>query len=414
MRGVVGRAVASAVAVVGLLGAPVGVASAGAGPAVLAFERYQYAYGLVSIGAKPERAFILVNSGDRASGALTVSLSASSAFTVAADTCTGTSLGPRKSCTVTVRFAPRAVGPASATLTAVGKNHVATASVELSGAGGGLGAGSDAIYWSMDDGFILAGTLGGQVTSVLVTSPNYANEPNQLVVVGDYLYWADTAMGTINRVPVTTGGDDNVDTLFSGQNQPTGIAVYGQSIYWTNTGDSATADGSVNTGPLTGGNSNARTLFSNQFQPMGLAVDGTNLYWANYGSNYADDGTINAAPLDGGSSRTLFGGLAQPYGVAVDGNSIYWTTWNWIFGQDSEPAGVYQAPLSGEFVTLLIGGQSLPAGLTVANDSVYWAVLGEQTIKQAPLSGEFSNVLFDMSGDLGAPRGVALPPNEFP
>ena len=51
VRGVIGRAVVLVAAVVGLLGVPVGVASAGAGPAVLAFERSQYAYGLVSIGA---------------------------------------------------------------------------------------------------------------------------------------------------------------------------------------------------------------------------------------------------------------------------------------------------------------------------------------------------------------------------
>ena len=134
MRGVMGRAVVLAAVVVGLLGVPVSAASAGARPAVLAFERSQYAYGLVSVGARPERVFTLANSGGRASGALSVSVSGSASFTVMADTCTGTSLGPGKSCTVTVRFAPRTVGAVSAKLVAVGKNRAASASVDLSGA----------------------------------------------------------------------------------------------------------------------------------------------------------------------------------------------------------------------------------------------------------------------------------------
>jgi len=72
VRGGFGRAVVVVAGLMGLLGVPAGVASAGAGPAVLAFERSQYAYGLVSIGGRPERAFALVNSGGRASGALTI------------------------------------------------------------------------------------------------------------------------------------------------------------------------------------------------------------------------------------------------------------------------------------------------------------------------------------------------------
>ena len=404
VRGVIGRAVVSAAAVMGLLGVPVGAASAGAGPAVLAFERSQYAYGLVSIGVRPERVLTLVNTGGRASGSLTVSVSGSPAFTVAADTCTGSSLGPRKSCTVTVRFAPRAVGPFLATLVAVGKNRAASASVALSGAGRGLGAGSDEIYWTIDDGTINAGTLAGEWTAILVTPLSHPNQnmPNQLVVDGDYLYWADTGLGTINVVPLY-GGDDNVVTLFSGQNQPAGIAVSGDSIYWTNTGD-----GTINAGPLAGGNTYAYTLVSNQNAPMGLALDGTSLYWANYG-----DGTINAAPLAGGSSYVLVGGQAQPYGVAVDGSSIYWTTWNWVAGGLAGSGGVYQAPLSGEFANLLVGGLLLPAGLTVDSTSVYWASYGDNAIMQAPLAGGTSRVLIDVSGAPAPPRGVALSPQWF-
>jgi len=413
VRGGFGRAVVVVAGLMGLVGVPAGVASAGAGPAVLAFERSQYAYGLVSIGGRPERAFTLVNSGGRASGALTISAAGAAAFTVTADTCTGASLGPGKSCSVTVRFAPRAVGPVSATLAAVGKNRAASASLELGGAGRGLGAGADNIYFTIGDGTINVGTLAGEWGGILVSPLSHPNQnnPNQILVYGDYLYWADTGLGTINSVPLD-GGDDNVVTLYSGQDNPTGIAVVGDSLYWTNTGDSAnngTKNGTVNTGQLAVGNTNAYPLISNQDHPIGLATDGTYLYWANSG-----DGTINKATLAGESPYPIVSGQAQPYGVAVSGSYLYWTTWNWIPGTGpSGPGSIYQAPLSGEFANKLVDGLHLPSGLAVDNTSVYWASFGDNAIKQAPLGGGIPNVLFDVSGATSPPNGVAVPPQGF-
>lgn len=62
--------------------------------------------------------FVLKNSGGSATVALTVSLSGSVAFTKRADSCTATSLGPNKMCSVTVTYAPTTTGTSdSATLT---------------------------------------------------------------------------------------------------------------------------------------------------------------------------------------------------------------------------------------------------------------------------------------------------------
>jgi hypothetical protein len=75
----------------------------------------------------------LANSGGSASAALTVTITGP-AFTLLADTCTGISLGPRKSCTVTVDYTPGAGGGTDAgTLTAVGVKTAAVASLKLSG-----------------------------------------------------------------------------------------------------------------------------------------------------------------------------------------------------------------------------------------------------------------------------------------
>ena len=47
-----------------------------------------------------------------------VTLTGQAGFTKSGDTCTGTSLGPGQSCTVSVQFTPASYAPVSATLTA--------------------------------------------------------------------------------------------------------------------------------------------------------------------------------------------------------------------------------------------------------------------------------------------------------
>jgi len=81
----------------------------------------------------------LTNTGGRASSGLTVTTAGSPAYAVTADGCSGHTLGPGKSCLVTVRFAPTSPGVAIATLTVTGKHRVASVSSTLTGNGGGFG-----------------------------------------------------------------------------------------------------------------------------------------------------------------------------------------------------------------------------------------------------------------------------------
>jgi centrosomal CEP192-like protein len=87
-------------------------------------------YGTVQAGQTPSLTFTLTNTGDSGTGALTVSLPSPSPFSITSDTCTRTSLGPRKSCTVTVQYTP-ATSSDSAVLTASSKK--ASASATLTG-----------------------------------------------------------------------------------------------------------------------------------------------------------------------------------------------------------------------------------------------------------------------------------------
>lgn len=91
-----------------------------------------YDYGVVSPGQTASQTFTLTNSGGSATAVLSISLTGSTAFTSTADTCTATSLGPRKSCSVTVRYAPT-TGGESDTATLIAASKKAGASVTLTG-----------------------------------------------------------------------------------------------------------------------------------------------------------------------------------------------------------------------------------------------------------------------------------------
>jgi hypothetical protein len=91
-------------------------------------------YGLTGVGKTATQTFTLTNSGGSASAALTITLTGPAAFTVTEDNCSDTSLGPRKSCTVTVQYAPTASGSSGdATLNASGKKAAADVDLTLRG-----------------------------------------------------------------------------------------------------------------------------------------------------------------------------------------------------------------------------------------------------------------------------------------
>jgi hypothetical protein len=94
-----------------------------------------YDYGMLTEGTAVSQTFTLTNSGGSATSALTITLTGSAAFTKTADSCTGTSLGPGKSCAVTVSYAPASAGQSdSATLSATAHKAAAAASLTLQGA----------------------------------------------------------------------------------------------------------------------------------------------------------------------------------------------------------------------------------------------------------------------------------------
>jgi hypothetical protein len=313
-----------------------------------------------------------------------LTVSGSAVFTITADTCPP-SLGPGKSCSVSVRFTPIGTGTATATLMAANKRGTANTSAGLTGTGKGLGATFGHLYFSTQDGSINASTLGGTDLNFLAGNEN---QPAFLTADTSRVYWANADDGTIKAMPLAGGPPQT--TLASNQSRPLGVAVDASNLYWTNS-----EDGTIKRVPLAGGQ--AITLFSGQRVPTGLAVEAGVLYWAN-----SAGGTINTGSVTGGAVTTLTTDSGA-VGLAVDSTHVYWT--------DGAVTGeVKSIPLTGGQQSVLVSGQNQPYGVAVDNTQVFWTNLGDSTLKVAPLAGGTPTTLFSYPLVVDGPVGVAVGP----
>src|SRR5215216_2478900 len=190
MRGLVRIILAGAMAAFTLLAPAAGQAVGGPALDWSPATNGAYDFGTVAVGQTASQTFTLTNSGGSATGILTVALSGSSAFTKTADGCTMISLGPRRSCSVTVEYAPTTADQHdSGTLSATGKKPAADASLALTG----------------------------------------ASPPR-------HVYWA-------NNGRVDVDGQNANQSFISGASFPAGVAVDSGHVYWTNdTGTIGRAD----------------------------------------------------------------------------------------------------------------------------------------------------------------------------
>jgi uncharacterized repeat protein (TIGR01451 family) len=93
------------------------------------------AYSFGTIVGEVSQTFSLTNGGGSATSALVVSLTGSAAYAKSQDRCTAISLGPKKSCAITIRYTP-ASSADTATLTAMSTKPKASTTISLSGAKG--------------------------------------------------------------------------------------------------------------------------------------------------------------------------------------------------------------------------------------------------------------------------------------
>jgi hypothetical protein len=116
------RARVAVILVVGALAFILPATARAGDPPAMAFSPTFWATAVHS-GTSTTRDFTLTNSGGNATGALTLTISLSGPFAISVDGCTGVSLGPGKSCKVTVQYAPVTAGITRAELTARSKKY---------------------------------------------------------------------------------------------------------------------------------------------------------------------------------------------------------------------------------------------------------------------------------------------------
>jgi hypothetical protein len=256
----------------------------------------------------------------------------------------------------------------------------------------------------------------------VVTLASGMNQPWDLVVDGQYVYWTVNGDGLILKTPVGGGA---ISTLASEQYGPTQIVVDHTTAYWLTQDDveSVSLSGGATTPIATAPSMSYRsltvmggelyfaesatgqypgsivahsadgtltTLAANQTQPGDIVVDERRLYW----NNETPSGlfTVQSVSPAGGSVITLLTSDTKSLVAALGGN-LY------LAGAD----GLFRQPLNGGASTKLTSG--FP-GQSVAIDSenLYWATYN--TIMCVPLVG--GRVITLVSGPGGINNSGAI------
>ena len=198
-----GRRACAALFAVGLVGLVSLIPSAAqaAGAPEIAFDPQSYDYGTIDSGTTASKTYTLTNSGGTATRALTVSLPDPSAFSKTADTCTGTSLGPNKSCSVTVQYAPASAGASdSATLAAKSKRPTATATAALSAKSSTPASADISLAYSGDPWHLLTVTNNGPAAATVTVRVAPKDQ------VGCWVRWRDYDLTGLWSKPPTAVG----------------------------------------------------------------------------------------------------------------------------------------------------------------------------------------------------------------
>ncbi len=382
-------------------------------------------FGTVTVGQTASHTFKLTNSGTKATGVLTVSVTGA-AFTMGKDGCSGATLSPGARCRVTVTYAP-ATGSdtSSGTLAATSAKPAASASLTLTGAGGkespgiatapsAIGTG-DAAGTAVTDTVALAGGYDptGQVEFQLFgpsASASCSGTPvfDQIVTVnGDGTYASPSftpATGGNYWWTATYNGDPNNTTAASNcGDEMVSITPVAQFLYWVNQGIGLNQAGTIMRSNLDGSGLTTLVADAGVFA-AGVAVDSNHIYWTGGGDTTDISEAIMEANLDGTGVTTLVPSATAHAtgGLAVDGNHIYWA--------DPNDGAIMEANLDGTGVTTLISTNGA-AAVAVAGGHIYWtvtapgiAVAGE--IMEANLDGTGVTTLVPAAGT--DPEGIAV------
>jgi hypothetical protein len=139
----------------------------------------------------------------------------------------------------------------------------------------------------------------------------------------DYVYWANSGIGLIRRVPKRNPTATEPEVVGTGV-QPIGVVVDDTHVYWTEAGaNDAGTTGSISRATKSG--ADKTTLASGLPKPWLLAQDADNLYFTS-----RSEGSVYRVAKSGGAAQLLAPGKnpnatsTQGWGVVVDDTNVYW------------------------------------------------------------------------------------------
>jgi hypothetical protein len=222
-----------------------------------------------------------------------------------------------------------------------------------------------------------------------------------LAVDSKYVYFTQTAAGTVSRVPIAGGA---VATIASAQFEPRTITVDYAHVYWVNN-PSTYGTGSVMKASLNGGAATA--IATTEPAPVFVAVDADRAYWINYPPQPP---LFMSAPLAGGTKTQFPMGdeTSNAIQISLDSQNMYWAGW-------SDNGGVWSTPLDGQGPTKRLATLDKEATNAVVYDGIVYYLSGG-AIKKVPTTGGMTtdvavipggNLFVDASGIY---LGSATPP----
>ena len=183
----------------------------------VAFNPSTFDFGAVAANTAASQTFVLTNSGAKATGTIKVDLSDVNVeevgiFSMAADTCTGSKLSPKKSCSVTVQYAPTTAGSHSAAQVFARDIKPSTTFNAFVNIVAGVSEGCAALNSSLFDGLAQGGGMGpflfkaGETMSMSAAEPSVNSPTGLSLTVNASVVGSASYPGTV-RYTIPADGD---------------------------------------------------------------------------------------------------------------------------------------------------------------------------------------------------------------
>jgi hypothetical protein len=412
----------------------------------------QIAFGGVVLGSSADQTVTVMNSGnaDLLISTVASANTLSAPFSITVDTCSGQTLIPAATCSLTVNFSPAATTGFYTDSFDIPSNDPDSPSLTISVKGIGLPGAVPAQMGGSIQGNQLV--LTNNVTTFAGLSllgwadgigigAKFFN-PSAVVTDGVNIYVADTAGQVIRQIVIATGAVTTIAGLggYAGYPDgtgsaarfysPQGITSDGTNLYVADTNSHTIRKVVIATGEVTSlagshlniGSADGIGSAASFCYPAGITTDGTNLYVADTNNNMirkieiatATVTTIAGAAINGSTDGTgTAARFKNPWSIATDGTNLYVA--------DKDNSTIRKIVISTGAVTTfagLAGAQGttdgtgtaarfrVPRGITSDGTNLYVTDTGSHTIRKIVIATAAVSTVAGTAGTFNDTDGI--------